>query len=268
MPNDLAPTALGKDGPVGTHRAFGVEPGRRSPYELRQARYQRLGEVAATEADRVARGEGRPVSLLDVGVGQGRSLRYMTPHMVDAELDLTGVDVFPCGTDEVYRSSDWRLLDRDLEEGLPDLEDDAYDIVICEQVLEHLHRYDRTLMDLERVVRPGGMVIVGVPIFPPGLHRLRAPLVRLEERVRGPRNRKHVQAWSLRAFLRDLRLLRSLKVEDVRGFRVVSGGLLRPLEFKRWWWRLNRKLGEWLPGLCVEVQVLLRASPRRRRPGP
>lgn len=246
--------------PAGSCLAFGVEPNRRAPYELRQARYQHLGEVAGREARAVVEREGRPVDLLDVGVGSGRSLRYLEPHVGETPLRLTGVDVFPRGTEKVYRSSDWNLVERDLEEGLPDLPDDAYDVVVCEQVLEHLHRYDRTLMDLERVVRPGGMVVVGVPIFPPGLHRLRAPLVRLEDRVRGPQNREHVQAWSLRAFLRDLRLLRSLEVQEARGFRIVSGGLLRPLEFREWWWRLNRRLGGWVPSLCVETQVVLRAA--------
>jgi hypothetical protein len=48
----------------------------------------------------------------------------------------------------------------------------------------------------------------------------------------------------------------SLEIEQVRGFRIVSGGPLRPLESYRWWWQFNRRLGARLPSLCTEVQVV------------
>jgi len=50
----------------------------------------------------------------------------------------------------------------------------------------------------------------------------------------------------------------SAAVETVRGFRIVSGGLLRPLENYRWWWRFNRRLGELLPAACIEAQIIAR----------
>ena len=33
---------------------------------------------------------------------------------------------------------------------------------------------------------------------------------------------------------------------------------MRPLEYYRWWWQLNRRLGRMLPSLCTEIQVLAR----------
>jgi hypothetical protein len=32
--------------------------------------------------------------------------------------------------------------------------------------------------------------------------------------------------------------------------------VLRPLEFTRAWWKINRAIGAAVPGLCVEVQIL------------
>ncbi len=248
--------------------AFGVEPGRRAPYELRQARYHRLAEVVAKEIARVNREYRRPAKLLDIGVHTGRTLRYLEPHLERAPFKgdavaLTGVDLFPLGKDRVYRRDDWKLVDGDLEDGLPDLPSPEYDVVVCEQVLEHLHEYAPLLKDIERIVAPGGAVIIGVPIFPLGLHRLRPWLIRASDQLWGFRERSHVQAWSLRTLLGDLQRLSTLESIDVRGFRIVSGGALRFLEFRRWWWRFNRWVGRQVPGLCVEVQIVL-----RKRGGP
>jgi hypothetical protein len=52
----------------------------------------------------------------------------------------------------------------------------------------------------------------------------------------------------------------SLTIETVRGFRVISGGLLRRLENYRWWWQFNRRLGEMVPGACIEVQIIARKA--------
>jgi hypothetical protein len=46
----------------------------------------------------------------------------------------------------------------------------------------------------------------------------------------------------------------------VRGFRIISGGLLRPLENYRWWWRFNRRLGARLPAACIEAQIIARKA--------
>jgi len=111
------------------------------------------------------------------------------------------------------------------------------------------------------VLRPGGILIVGVPIFPDGVHLLRRHVVPVLDRVIKPRRpRGHVQAFSLRSFLKMLREAGPLELSDVRGFRIVSGGLLRPLEDFRWWWRLNRYIGSKIPSLCIETQVVARKT--------
>jgi hypothetical protein len=69
--------------------------------------------------------------------------------------------------------------------------------------------------------------------------------------------RGHVQAWSKASFLRLVRqTCPNLTIETTRGFRIISGGILRPLEYLRWWWRFNRLLGRLVPSLCIEIQVV------------
>ncbi len=68
--------------------------------------------------------------------------------------------------------------------------------------------------------------------------------------------RGHVQAWSLRTFRNELKPQSDLEIEKARGFRIISGGVFRPLEFTRGWWKVNRMVGAIVPGLCTEVQLL------------
>ena len=134
----------------------------------------------------------------------------------------------------------------------------TFDIINCEQVLEHLDEIDVAMATIGRVLKPGGRAIIGVPIFPPPLHLARRHIVpRLDALLRRRRSRGHRQAFSLASFRRAMREHSGLMVRKARGFRVISGGLLRGLENYRWWWRANRRLGELAPALCIETQLIM-----------
>ena len=145
--------------------------------------------------------------------------------------------------------------------GYPQIPSNSFDVVICEQLLEHLTEIGVAIETLARILKPGGTLIVGVPIFPAPLHILRQRVVPiLDAIVRRKRGRGHLQAFSLSSFLHQMRQ-QHLKLVKVRGFRIVSGGILRPLENHRWWWRFNRWLGERVPAVCIEVQAILEKPP-------
>jgi SAM-dependent methyltransferase len=236
--------------------AFGVEPGHR-PYRLQQARYQALAEDVARLAQQRLRAGEPPLKLVDVGVCEGVSRRYIEAHAGTYHIEWHGVDVFPYGQEAVYRHADWSLYEIDLERGMPQLPSDHFDVVLCEQVLEHLHAAPHAAAELVRILRPQGLLIVGVPIFPLGLHHVRRDLVPLVDRLLGSKKvRGHVQAFSLASFRRLLEASGPIQIKQSRGFRVVSGGLLEPLEDYRWWWQLNRRIGQLVPSLCIETQVL------------
>jgi len=239
-------------------KAFGVEEGLPT-YRLRQARYYALGEdVARLAADHRSR-HRRPLELLDVGCDQGIAMRYIETQPGGEHVRYNGADLFPRGMHRVYKREQWTLSHVDLEQGLVGLDSNAYDVVVCEQVLEHLCNCEQALAELVRVLRPGGLLIVGVPIFCFGLHLLRRHLVpQLDRWLNVKKVRGHVQAFSQRTFLQLLDDTGELQIEQVRGFRFVSGGPLRPLEYCRWWWQLNRRLGRMFPSLCTEIQVLAR----------
>jgi ubiquinone/menaquinone biosynthesis C-methylase UbiE len=135
---------------------------------------------------------------------------------------------------------------------------DSFDVVVCEQVLEHLQNPQTAMRELARVTRPGGILVIGVPSFPLGFHHVKRHIIPVTDRIfRIKKVRGHIQAWSKRAFLGELRKqCPEIEILVCRGFRIVSGGVIGPFEFLRWWWRVNRIVGRCLPSLCVEIQVL------------
>lgn len=249
----------------GQKLAFGVDPKRREKFSLRQSRYYEIG-VDVARLGQLAKDQGRRLQVLDVGFGGGVSMRYIEVHEGADNIDYHGVDLKLI--DSIYKRECWSgLYEADLTQGLPFLDSDQFDVVICEQVLEHLHEIDLAMSTLHRVLTPGGTLIVGVPIFPPGLHLVRRHLVPVLDRVLPlvpilgrvlslKQQRGHVRAFSKYSFISDLRRNGDLQIQQTRGFRIVSGGLLRPLENFRWCWRVNRFIGAIIPSLCIEIQVV------------
>lgn len=236
-------------------RAIVTDPRRPEPYRLRLARYNALAQDISQWAGEAAR-RGQRLGVLDVGCGWGVLLRHLEefPHFPDIDLSATDVTDTASYRRECYRE----YFVADLTGGYPDVVSERYDVVVCEQVLEHLGEVGSALATLARLVRPGGRLAIGVPIFPPPLHLVRQHLVPpIAGFLRPSATASHQQAFSLSSFRGLLRRLPGFRIERVRGFRIVSGGLLRPLENYRWWWMLNRRLGELLPALCIEAQFIL-----------
>lgn len=241
--------------------AFGVEPAKWK-YRLRLARYAGLAEALA-EFVRAPRPGGNPkVELLDVGVGNGRTLRYCESAGVADQINFYGVDSSPRRLGQVYGGPLWQLRQVDVQAGLP-FADNRFDAVVCEQLLEHVPDSLAVIKEMTRVLVPGGLLVAGVPIFRPLPAYLRRTLVPKLDRLLGTR-RDHVQAFTKSAFCRLLQRGGDLEIREARGFRVFSGGPLRFLENYHWWYRFQRFLGRHFPSCCIEVQVLAHKRPSPR----
>jgi SAM-dependent methyltransferase len=238
--------------------AYGVDPKRPQRYSLRQARYDALAEDIDALAAAAAR-DGRRLSVLDIGAGEGTSPLHLRARPNFPAIDLDGADKDrQYNVDEsLYR----QFFIADLTAGCPEILSDSYDVVICEQVLEHVSELRAPMETIGRLVKPGGRAFVGVPIFPPPLHLARRHLVpRLDRLIRSTRRRNHVQVFTLGSVKAALLEYSKLRFVEARGFRFISGGILRPLEEQRGWWALNRWLGARIPAACIEVQIVLEKS--------
>ncbi len=106
--------------------------------------------------------------VLDLGCGEGRhvhGLHMMTGvQVVGLDLDLpslakarAGLAELPADTDNAVTA----FLSGDAYR-LP-FADGSFNVVICSEVLEHLHTYDQALAEILRVLKPDGRFVATVP---------------------------------------------------------------------------------------------------------
>lgn len=103
-----------------------------------------------------------PASVLDAGCGEGFLAAYL--HAQDASLRIEGLDADPGAVAfaQEHHAGAARFQTGDVF-ALP-FPDDAFDLVICSEVLEHLQEPAAALTELKRVARRH--VLVTVPLEP------------------------------------------------------------------------------------------------------
>lgn len=123
---------------------------------VRYVHRQRLGAIAAQVPSRGMR-------VLDAGCGEGHLLgtlqkRYPGNHYL-------GIDV----TEVALTRARARVPEATYQLGnitTLNVEDDSMDVVIATEVLEHIPGCEAALVELQRVLRPGGRLIVTFPNEP------------------------------------------------------------------------------------------------------
>jgi len=107
---------------------------------------------------RTARGAG---SLLDVGCGSGaKAVEYAALLGIPSER-VSGIE--PQGNYADQADKKFRTYRVDIETGPFPVPDESFDLVVCNQVLEHLKNIFRPLGEMDRVVKTGGFLLIGVP---------------------------------------------------------------------------------------------------------
>jgi len=123
--------------------------------------------------------------------------------------------------------------------------DSSFDVVVCNQVLEHLKNIFMPLREMDRVVRPGGWLLIGVPNLSGFYNRLLllAGKQPLSSAIDGP----HVRSFAHSAFLDFLKKNPNFEVA------VVDCANLYPLPYP-----LLDRLGGSFPGLSAFTFYLLK----------
>lgn len=103
--------------------------------------------------------------VLEVGSGLGNTLL----HLIARGVDATGIEPGEYWKEIIAQ----RLKDRGLPtdriligvgEDLP-FTDESFDFVLSQQVLEHVNDPERVLVEIKRVLRPGGEVLIAAPNY-------------------------------------------------------------------------------------------------------
>lgn len=224
-------------------RAFGILPALRR-YELHVLRYHFPAETIRANL----RG-GETARVLDVGCGRGQLKAFLPDHV-----EMHGLDI---SEDRVRRSraAGYLTLQHDLETGVLPYPDNTFDAVVFCHCLEHVRRFDDVLSEAERVVKPGGLVIVGIPNKIPGMDRLQ----RISAAFRRRRAGETCNVFTTAQLLERIRgACPGMELEDLRGFRLFSARKVLPLEDYHWFYRVSAWFGRRFPAFCPEVNVTMR----------
>ena len=100
-------------------------------------------------------------SLLDVGAGEG----FVMDHFARAGYDVHGMDFSSHGCNNHHPHLLDRLACGDIEELIQQAvnANDAYDLLILDNVLEHLLEPGQLLTGVAQLLRPNGLLIIEVP---------------------------------------------------------------------------------------------------------
>ena len=145
-----------------------------------------------------------------------------------------------------------------LEDSIP-LPDDTADVLVCLHIFEHLSKTETTLAELARVVKPGGVLLIGTPVLPRLLAAVRQRQFR-REIVAGKRTPgEHVLVFYPALWRRLIRRL-GVKTEMFTGSHLLrmTGN---PLENFQLWVRLNQFIAACVPSLGNELCIRLRMPP-------
>jgi SAM-dependent methyltransferase len=213
-------------------------------YELRHARYREVAPFLAA----LGAGAGRPLRVLDVGAGNGECKLYADAAGVHAE--WIAIENEPERVRNL-RARGYREVreDVDLEKPPLPVEAGAYDAVVAMHVLEHVENAPALIADCRRVLAPGGVFAVGVPMHLAPV----AWLARARYRLFGRKPGAHCWFHTPRTLLP---WFAGFRVLDVRGFRLFSARRLLPLEDWAWFSAASLAFGRALPWLTPEVNVI------------
>lgn len=174
-----------------------------------------LAEVRATIAalvHEVARPGTAAPRLLDVGCWDGEATEEYAVRFGGAAME--GIEIFPAPAAAARRRG-VQVAPLDLEREPWPYAEGRFDLVVCNQVLEHLKNIWLPLQELARVTRPGGHLVVSVPNLASAHNRLLLLLGRQPTSIRivGP----HVRGYALHDFRVLLEQEGLWRVRRVRG---------------------------------------------------
>jgi 2-polyprenyl-3-methyl-5-hydroxy-6-metoxy-1,4-benzoquinol methylase len=129
--------------------------------------------------------------------------------------EVTGVDL--AVTDGLAERID-HFVQGDLEEGIPSDVGSGYDVVVCADVLEHVHAPRRVLEEAKLLLGSGGSILVSVPNFGHWYPRLRVMFGMFDYDKRGILDSTHIRFFTRRSIER---LFKSAGLSIVR--RDVTG---------------------------------------------
>jgi len=232
---------------VKREKAFGKIPAY-CRYELFMERYR-----SASDFVRLEHMNRDDLRLLDVGSGSGH-LKYFCDF---GNIDWHGLEMSQKAISRC-RDLGYKMYECDAQTEPFPLEDASFDVVVASHILEHLSDPEFALAQMSRVLKPGGLLILGVPVKPFLTNHLLTLYYRSKTIPKGGTR----WAFDLFTFKRLLQrcLKNSFELVDVRGFRFLSARTRANWENHKAFYKANVWFGKLCPSLTREVNVVLRKT--------
>lgn len=118
--------------------------------------------------DKIVRLMGSPGGrVLDVGCGTGRVAVALARRGFEVDALDVEPQVVEQAKDLAARSgADVRFFVADFQHADPQFPDESYNAVVCSEVLEHVEPWRDVLVNIARVLKPGGLLILTTPNDP------------------------------------------------------------------------------------------------------
>jgi len=222
---------------------------KKTKYPIRALRYWWL--ACAIQDELQKKNGSHPVTIADLGCKHGILKRFMPPipgsYWIGMDLQMRPEDLKIARYDEVHCC--------DFDKTIP-IKDSTADIVVCSMVLEHLPRPDWTMGELARILRPGGMMLIGVPVVPRIISIMREWQFARQFKAGTRHSGNHMHAfWPAR--IRHIAERVGLNVEFLSGSYLLrmQGSWI---ENSSCWMRVNQFWGAMFPSLSQELCMQLR----------
>jgi SAM-dependent methyltransferase len=118
--------------------------------------------VTALAAKYLTKTDSTPLEVLDVGPGEGFDLMNIRSRLQPVLVKLYGVECYDPYI-EILRGKGVEVAKIDIEHDRFPFPDKTFDLVIANQIVEHTKEIFWIFSEVSRVIKPQGIVIVGVP---------------------------------------------------------------------------------------------------------
>jgi ubiquinone/menaquinone biosynthesis C-methylase UbiE len=183
-----------------------------------------------------------PTNILDVGCGDGQRTIEIANYFNINHNEIHGIDYnydFIINCKNYFNAVQLNLESEDIP-----YDDNSFDLVICNQVLEHLKNYQRVINELIRVTRKTGYILIGIPNLAHLINRILLlfgiqPLcIRIDS--------SHVRGFTHRSFVKMLDAFDDINVIACRG------SLIYPLPIA-----ISKYIDDYVLGLTGYICYLL-----------
>ncbi|MEM8594176.1 MAG: class I SAM-dependent methyltransferase [Pseudomonadota bacterium] len=114
--------------------------------------------------------------VLDLGCGEGRHTNGFywleQVRVIGVDLSLSDLHIAKTRCDELITSPEFDTKGEAVGYVMANaltlpFSDHSFDKIICSEVLEHIHDYESVLVEINRILKPGGTLCVSVPRYWP-----------------------------------------------------------------------------------------------------